>query len=210
MRTLKSAALVAIFSVAAACSGNATNNEPPPAEVRPDASSQPNDAGSVSDAATVRDAATFDIDAGTTPIDSGTLSPCDASACASLVGKVMRKAATKPQHGGVGDVYVAVFDGNPITDAQNAKVVARTLLTNVDLTQDTAQVAYRVDGIPARAQGYQVIAFLDDDRNASAQSPGPSKGDLVTIDLAGFSGIKLTVATPGDTTLDLPLNAALP
>ena len=157
-----------------------------------------------SDASTANDAAQGG-DAGGMPGAT-----CDGATCASLVGRVVRKATTKPQHGGIGNVYVAVFDGNPITDMNNAHVVGRVIVANADLSADTASVAYRVDGVPTRAAEYQVIAFLDDDHDATAQSPAPNKGDLASIDLAGFGGIKVTLAHAGDTSLDLPLNAALP
>jgi hypothetical protein len=173
-----------------------------------DAGSGATDGGapSLADASSVLDAA---VDVGVGVGDASAAS-CDASSCASLVGHVVRKATTKPQHGGIGNVYVAVFDGNPITDMAHARVVGRVIVADADLSSDTASVAYRVDGIPARATEYQVIAFLDDDHDATAQSPAPNKGDLASIDLAGFGGIKIVIAGAGDTSLDLPLNAALP
>jgi hypothetical protein len=145
------------------------------------------------------------------PRDAGPLgASCDASGCASLVGLVKR-TSTQPQHGGKGSVYVAVFDGNPVTDASHAIVVARTLIANADLSADTAQVAYRVDDVPVRAAAYQVIAFLDDANAVSAANPAPASGDLISLQLAGgISGIPVTLTKPGDDPLDLPLNAAMP
>lgn len=134
--------------------------------------------------------------------------PC--TSCAALVGKVLRKAGTKPSAGGKGSLYIAVFDGNPILDSKSAKLVARTLIENVDMSADTASVDYRVEGIPPAATGRQVVAFLDDNKTATEANPAPDKGDLVTIDIAGFSGIKVTLPKPGDHTLGLQLNAALP
>jgi hypothetical protein len=145
--------------------------------------------------------------------DSGgadTGGPCSAASCAALVGHVKR-TSTKPQHGGVGSVYVAVFDGNPVTDASHATVIARTLLAQVDLSADGAEVAYRVDGVPPRAQAYQVIAFLDDGGAVSSASPQPAAGDLISLQLAGsIEGVPITLAAAGDVTLDLPLNAVMP
>jgi hypothetical protein len=123
----------------------------------------------------------------------------------------VKRTTTKPTHGGKGAVYVALFDGNPITGASTATIVGRALLTNQDLTSDTAQVAYRIDGVPARAQAYQVIAFLDDANAVTASNPRPASGDLVSLDLsAGFGGVPVTVAGSADVSLDLPLNVAMP
>ncbi|HEY2516066.1 MAG TPA: hypothetical protein VGI39_34580 [Polyangiaceae bacterium] len=137
-------------------------------------------------------------------------SSCDASACASLVGAVKR-TATQPAHGGKGAVYVAVFEGNPVTDAAGAKVIVRTLLTDQDLSSAGASVAYRIDGIPTASAPYQVIAFLDDAQAVSTTKPQPASGDLISLQLTGgISGIPVTLADGGVTTLDLPLNALMP
>jgi hypothetical protein len=148
-----------------------------------------------------------------TPVDASAAPPppaCDAGTCASVTGLVQRTASTKPTHGGKGTVYVAIFDGNPITNS-SAAMVGRALLPNEDMSSDTAQVAYRVDGVPARAQPYQAIAFLDDANTVTAQNPKPGSGDLVSLDLSsGFSGVPVTVPGPGDVTLDLPLNVTMP
>ena len=121
---------------------------------------------------------------------------------------MLRKPLTKPQNGGKGIVYVALFDRDPVTDRTNAKVVGRVIVPDVDMTADTASVAYSIGGIPPRAEPYFVIAFLDDNHNAVTTNPGPDKGDLVSLD--GIAAPKVTVAKPGKTTLDIPLNAAMP
>jgi hypothetical protein len=144
-------------------------------------------------------------DAGSPPVAA-----CDVGACASLSG-VVKRTATAPQHGGKGAVYVAIFDGNPVTDATHAVVVARTLLPNEDMSAASAEVAYRVDGVPVRPAPYQVIAFLDDADAVSASNPQPASGDLISLDLSGgISGVPVTLSNPGDAPLDLPLNAAMP
>ena len=135
---------------------------------------------------------------------------CDASACGSIAGFVQR-TSTAPTHGGKGAVYIAVFDGNPITSQATATVVARQLLPGEDMTSATAQVAYRVDGVPVRAQGYQVIAFLDDANAVTASNPKPASGDLVSIDTsAGFGGVPVSVTSAGVVSLNLQLNVAMP
>ena len=142
--------------------------------------------------------------------EAGAVVGCDAGGCASLVGFVQR-TTTQPAHGGIGSVYVAVFDGNPVTDSASAVVVARTLLPNEDLSAENAQVAYRIDDVPVQSTAYQVIAFLDDANAVSASDPAPASGDLISLDLSGgISGIPLTVSQPGQITLDLPLNAQTP
>jgi hypothetical protein len=153
----------------------------------------------------------LDAAAAPTPVDAAaSSSSCDGSSCASLSGLVKR-TSTAPLHGGKGSVYVAIFDGNPVTDATHAVVVARTLIANTDLSASGAQVAYRVDDVPVRAAAYQVIAFLDDGNAVSASNPQPASGDLISLQLSGgISGVPVTLASPGDDSLDLPLNAAMP
>lgn len=151
------------------------------------------------------------------PSDASTSDPPDAvvatdsgsvASVAKLVGKVSRTAAAKPQHGGKGNVYLAVFDHDPVGDRTNAKVVGQAILPSVDFTADTASVAYEVDGLPPRSAAYYVIAFLDDDGNASSTGPSPSKGDLVSLD--GISAPKVVLASAKSVTLDLPLTTAMP
>lgn len=139
-------------------------------------------------------------------------SACNKGPCGALVGNVLRVAATKPSAGGKGNVYVAVFDGNPILDPDNAVAVGRAIVENVDMTADDAKVAYRVDKLPVRDAPYQVVAFLDDNNNAtSGERPGPDKGDLVSLQIdPEFSGVKAIVSSASDVKLDIPLNAALP
>lgn len=131
-----------------------------------------------------------------------------APAGVTLSGKVTRKAGTKPSAGGKGKLYIALFDGNPITDMMGAKLVARALIENVDMNPDGVSIPYQIDGIPPSATERQVVAFLDDNKTASETSPAPDKGDLVTIEIPAFSGVKVKVAA--DTKLDLQLNAAIP
>ncbi|MGZ3449394.1 MAG: hypothetical protein ACXWUG_25270 [Polyangiales bacterium] len=149
--------------------------------------------------------------ADTDPGDAGSSDSAVDSACttcAKLTGKVLRKALTKPQNGGKGDVYVAVFDHDPVTDRASAKVVGQTIVHDADMTADTAAVPYTIDAIPARSDPYFVIAFLDDNHTAKAAAPGPDKGDLVSLD--GLASPKVTLASATAVTLDLPLNTVLP
>jgi hypothetical protein len=160
------------------------------------------------DSAHEEDSMAPSTDSATPGDDAPLFMDAGCTACATLKGKVMRKALTKPQHGGKGNVYVAVFDHDPVIDRMNAKLVGQALIMDADMTADTASVDYAVKDITPRADPYFVIAFLDDNHNASTASPGPDKGDLVSLE--GLSSPKVTLATPTVATLDLALSAALP
>jgi hypothetical protein len=185
----------------AACSSTAEDSNP---------ATRPPD-GAIADTAVALDtgsvppgeAAAFDGDPGDVASSD---SAC--TTCAKLTGNVLRKALTKPQNGGKGDVYVAVFDHDPVTDRASAKVVGQTIVHDADMTADTAAVPYAVEAIPPRSEPYFVIAFLDDNHSAKAAAPGPDKGDLVSLD--GLASPKVTLATPTAVSLDLPLNTVLP
>jgi hypothetical protein len=141
-------------------------------------------------------------------IGTDTMTSADAGPAVSLSGTVTRKAGTKPTAGGKGHIYVALFDGNPITDMMGAKLVGRALIENVDMNPESAAIPYKIEGIPPSGTERQVVAFLDDNKTATTANPAPDKGDLVTIEIATFSGVKVKVAA--DTKLDLQLNAAIP
>lgn len=160
-------------------------------------------------------------DAGAPPtVDSGTAPTTDAGSPstpatdagstggATLTGLVKRVATTQPSAGGKGNVYVAVFDNDPVTNRQNARAVGNALITDADMSSATASVAYTVTNLPPRSQQYFVIAFLDDNKNAPANAPAPDRGDLVSMD--GFSAPKVTLSSAASVTLDLNLTMALP
>lgn len=198
---MKSRLLIVLALFAVGCGDDASS----PAPATPPATTT--DTGAIVDTGST-DTASPATDAASDAAEPADTAPC--TTCAALVGKVARKSGTKPSAGGKGSLYIAVFDGNPIIDSKGAKLVARTLIENVDMSADTASVDYRVEGIPPASTERQVVAFLDDNKTATESNPAPDKGDLVTIDIAGFSGIKVKVPTPGDHTLNLQLNAALP
>lgn len=125
---------------------------------------------------------------------------------ASLAGTIRRTAM--PKAGGKGPLYIAVFDGNPVVDSKNAVLVGQTLIAEADLAAADAMVSYRIEGIPHSPKVRQVLAFLDDNRTAKPPSPGPDAGDLVTLD--GIAGIKVTLPSEQEVTLNLVLNAVLP
>ncbi len=194
----------ALFALGCGSSGE-------PADITADSGVAPSDTGvAVDSGAAVTDSGSAPTDTGSATGDSavGDGAVSETASGASLSGKVTRKAGTKPSAGGKGNLYIALFDGNPITDMMGAKLVARALIENVDMNPDGVSIPYRIDGIPPSPTERQVVAFLDDNKTASATSPAPDKGDLVTIEIPAFSGVKVRV--PADTKLDLQLNAAIP
>lgn len=173
-------------------------------------------ADEASTASTAADAAPpVTADAGTTPTtpgaDAGSTTVSDAGTTtggATLTGKVKRVATTNPSAGGKGPIYVAVFDSDPVTNRQNARSVGNALIADADMSSATAAVDYTITNLPPRSQQYFVIAFLDDNKNATTAAPAPDRGDLVSMD--GFSAPKVTLATATSVTLDLNLTMALP
>jgi hypothetical protein len=127
----------------------------------------------------------------------------------ALFGHVRRSAM--PAAGGVGDLYIAVFDGDPVSNRASAQNVANTRIPGADLRDASATIAYRVEAIPPRPQPYFVVAFLDDNHTVSATDPdlaGPDRGDLISI--MGLSAPMVAVPDPREVALDLDLNFNLP
>lgn len=124
----------------------------------------------------------------------------------TLFGVVTRSAA--PMAGGVGGLYLAVFDGDPLGGGQP---VANTLIEGADMNAADVEIAYQIDGIPVRAEDYFVIGFLDDNGTVNPNdmsSQRPDRGDLVS--LQGFGAPSVTVDTPGETEFDIDLNVNMP
>lgn len=159
----------------------------------PDTGSPGSDAGGVMDGGGV-DAATGD--------DAG------AAVTSTLMGEVTRTA--EPRAGGVGHLYIGVFDQDPVTDRETATVVGRVIVENADMSASGARIPYAVEGIPARAEPYYVSAFLDDNMNAGTDpaTAGPDRGDLVTLD--GLGSPSVTVPSADPVTFEIVLNTNLP
>lgn len=127
---------------------------------------------------------------------------------ATLSGNVSR--STDPKNGGVGPLYIAVLERNPIT-SPGTDILGVDVVPSADLSESDASVPYSVEGIPVSDEPYFVLAFLDDDSNASTVYPTPNKPDLIAI-VAGV-GVTLptiTLAEEGDYELDLVLNLEYP
>ncbi len=125
---------------------------------------------------------------------------------ATLFGVVTRSAA--PAAGGVGGLYLAVFDGDPLGGGQ---LVANSRIVGADMTSPDAAIAYQIEGIPARADEYFIIGFLDDNETVDPNdedSQRPDRGDLVS--LQGFGAPKVTIDVAGEKEFDIDLNVNMP
>jgi hypothetical protein len=135
--------------------------------------------------------------------------PDSAAGGASLRGAISR--STTPMGDARGNVYVALFDRDPVVDMATAQVVARALLENADLAAAGATVPYQLDGITPRGDAYFLVAFLDDNGNVDAANPddaGPDRGDLVSLD--GLAAPRVMVPAAGEVAHDIVLNSVLP
>lgn len=160
--------------------------------------------------AVIADAGTVQTDASSPAHDSGAAAS-DAGAPASggtIHGHVTRTAA--PAAGGVGHLYIAVFDRDPVVDRASARAIARAIVMDADMREGSARIAYEVPGIPPRSEPYFVTAFLDDNGTVGTDpdTAGPDRGDLVALD--GFASPRVTVASETRVPLDLVLSLNLP
>ncbi len=125
-----------------------------------------------------------------------------------LVGNVGRSA--EPRNGGVGPLFIALFEKNPITASttgQDPVLVAFQRIENVDFTSSNTMIPYRLEGIPPRAEPYFITAFLDDNMTADTSSPesaGPDRNDLISLD--GVGPVTVTIDQADEFMLDLDLN----
>ena len=129
-----------------------------------------------------------------------------------LTGEITR--STAPKNGGVGPVYVALFERNPITASTSGTdpgLVAFQRIEGVDFNPASTRVPYRQEQIPPRAEQYYITAFLDDNMNADMGDPmsaGPDRGDLISLE--GIGPVTVTVDMAGDVVmLDLDLNFSM-
>jgi hypothetical protein len=132
-----------------------------------------------------------------------------SSQLATVTGSIRRSA--QPMGDARGHIYVALFDRDPVANMDAAQVVSRALLENADLSAANASVAYSLLDVPARAEDYFLVAFLDDNSNVDPASPddaGPDRGDLVSLD--GLAAPKLAVSSAGTTSHEVVLNSVLP
>lgn len=146
--------------------------------------------------------------AATTDAGGGVDSGPPIAGMAVLTGAVSRTA--EPMADGVGGLYIAVFDRDPVSDPDNAMAVGMVVVEDVDMTDPSTTVDYTVMGIPPRTDPYFVTAFLDDNDNATMSADaGPDRGDLVAIEGVASSP-RVTLDAADTFELDLVLNFNLP
>ena len=141
--------------------------------------------------------------------DTGPDAAVGGAQMARLHGVVTRSA--EPMSGADGDIYLAVFDRDPVLDADNAQVVGNGFIPDADLSADGASVPYEILDIAPRDEDYFLVAFLDDNDSVDASDPanaGPDMGDLLS--LRGLASPTVTVDGPGDHEHDIDLNSVLP
>lgn len=105
---------------------------------------------------------------------------------AVLTGVVSRSGDPASDGDGIGDLYIAVLDGNPLAlggGGATPNAVGVQLIENADLSLTSTQIEYRIEGIPPRAEAYYISAFLDDDDNAEPGAGAqPDRGDLLNLE----------------------------
>ncbi len=137
------------------------------------------DTGPGEDTTVVEDTTVTD----TTVTDTTVTEDTTVVAGATLAGTITRSANPERGADGIGNVYVAVLDSNPLGfGGGTPTTVAVQLIENVDLSAAGASVDYRITGIPTRSEPYYISAFLDDDGNAGLDAPGPDAGDLLNLE----------------------------
>lgn len=106
---------------------------------------------------------------------------------AVLTGVVSRSGDPASDGDGIGDLYIAVLDGNPLAGfgggGATPNAVGVQLIENADLSLTATQIEYRIEGIPPRSEAYYISAFLDDDDNAEPGAGAqPDRGDLLNLE----------------------------
>lgn len=143
------------------------------------------------------------------PVDAADEAPdAPPGSVATMSGVVTRTA--EPEEDGVGHLYVALFDDNPVSNQQQTPI-AQALIEDADMSASDAAIAYELADVPVRGAPYYVVAFLDDDGTVDTTNPaeaGPDTGDLISLD--GLSPPQITVSSPGDVELDIVLTLAFP
>lgn len=129
-------------------------------------------------------------------------------AVATVSGVITRSVA--PEQDGVGNLYVAIFAEDPISNMMQAPV-GQALIENANMAAADAEIAYSIADVPVRGAAYHVVAFLDDDGTANTMDPaeaGPDTGDLISLN--GLATPTVTVSSPGEVELDIVLSLAFP
>ncbi len=159
--------------------------------------------------AAIADARVTTADAAVAAADAAP-NAADASAAqlATLSGNVTRSVA--PTAGGVGNLFIALFEQDPVTSMNPPAPVGQVLIENADMSGDGAAIAYEIPNVALRADPYFIVAFLDDNGTAAMDpaSAGPDMGDLVS--LSGLASPSVVINQAGVVQQDIDLNLAMP
>ena len=127
-----------------------------------------------------------------------------AGTVGTVSGAVTRSVMPGPGGDAIGTLYVALADACSFTPA----IVAAASLP-ADLTDPDAAAPYTIEDVPDG--DWFLIAFLDDDGDATPAMPGPGSGDFVVSDgLGGIGCVAVTVAGDHVDGVDTELNFVLP
>jgi hypothetical protein len=113
-----------------------------------------------------------------------------------LEGTVSRTASGGGDN--VGDVWMMLFEDDPL--AGGAPITLDSL-PGVDLSDPDTTVGYRLEGLPTRAEGYFLVAFLDDNSSGSM----PDADDIIALD--GASVPRVVLVDGDETRFDVVLSA---
>ena len=109
---------------------------------------------------------------------------------------------------GVGNLYVAVFDKDPVWNSNSATAMGRQVIRDVDFNTDGPPPSYSISGVPPRSSAYYLLAFFDDNGTADETEPTPDKGDLISFDQGTLGSPQIVVS--GSAMHDIDLNMKMP
>lgn len=113
-----------------------------------------------------------------------------------LKGTISRTASGAEDN--VGDIWMMLFDENPMTGGEP---ITLEVLSDVDLSDPTTVVEYRIEDLPTAEEGHFLVAFLDDD--GSGNRPDPN--DVIALD--GFSIPRVVLSAEAETHFNVVLSA---
>ena len=140
--------------------------------------------------------------------DTDTDADTDPNELAVVSGEITYSVPTTED--GIGDLYVAIFDKDPVWDSANAVAQGMDLIEDVDFNTDGPAPTYQIADITPRGTAYYILAFFDDNGTATLDNPVPDKGDLISFDLNTFGAPQVLVTAGGEVTHNVDLNAEMP
>ena len=147
---------------------------------------------------------TTSADESGTSTDTGVSMDTTTGAAGTVSGAATRSVMPAPGGDAIGPLYVALADACSFTPA----IVAATSLP-ADLSDPDAAQPFALESVPDG--DWFLIAFLDDDGDATPAMPGPGSGDFVVSDgLGGIGCVAVTVAGDHVDGVNTELNFVLP